>query len=151
MKRKKPTGKIPPKTMLLIITLLLAAPFLLVYSFIQTFFAKTYWKVWIYNNWYKNRKRVFFIYPRNNYNIKHIESKILPRIKDTAVIIDWDDRGGWPKGERYTIPIRIFKAWGGDYPMALGFMKPYEVKMFNFRYDFYNAEYDLFEYLAGIK
>jgi hypothetical protein len=135
----------------LVIALLILAPFLLIFLTIYGLIERTYWRIWIRYNWFSDGKRVFFIYQKTDEDAKYIETKLLPKLGDKAVVMDWAQRGAWEKGERKQPPTKIFEAWGKSFPMALVFLKPFQIKKFNFYRDFNNTEKDFFEYLAGIK
>ena len=97
---------------------------------------------WLYGKWLRLRweqtwgregKRILLVYSRSPNWHTYIENTWLPRVAPHAVVVDWSDRGTWPKWA--PVEIRAFRYWGGSRefnPLAVLFPKRGKVRTIRF-------------------
>jgi len=57
-------------------------------------------------------KRVLFVYSDSSTWKDHIEAKILPRLDDCSVVLNWSKRREWESSMRFE--ARLFDQWAGQ-------------------------------------
>jgi hypothetical protein len=134
-----------PKWLLPIIAialLVVAAPLVLsVVMAYAVWIGALYLVVW---SWWIGRapRRVLFVYSDSPNWKEHIEQRILPRLPQNAVVLNWSRRAQWP---RFSLAVLLFRAFSGDRefnPIALVFARFEFVERFRFWQPFRDAKHD---------
>lgn len=133
-----------PKWLLTIIAialLVVAAPLLLsVVAAYAVWIGALYLVVW---SWWIGRapRRVLFVYSDSPNWKGHIEQRVLPRLPQNAVVLNWSRRTQWP---RFSLAVLLFRAFSGDRefnPIALVFARFRFVERFRFWQPFRDAKH----------
>lgn len=113
--------------------------------------------VWLI--WLPRGKRLLLVYPNSPLWQSHIESRILPPLREQAVVLNWSERQKWRK--RRSLAVALLRFFGGPRefnPLVVVFRPPRFAKVFRFFRPFHDLkhgkpeslaalEHDLFEYL----
>lgn len=88
----------------------------------------------IEKDWFANGKYVFFLYSDSKKWKTYFEEKLIPKIKQKAVVWNWSTRimDGWQKDILEAKILSAFRPAGYFYPMAIVFLPNGEVKIFQF-------------------
>lgn len=116
---RKKANPIETVVMLLLIALLCIVffPFILAYVVREIYLRFQFHRVYI-----SQGKFVLFVYSDSPNWKSYIESKVLPPIKDYAIVLNWSERSKW-KGKK-SWPVQAFRHWGGSKefnPLAIVF------------------------------
>ena len=79
-------------------------------------------------------KKVVFVYSDSPHWQSRIESEVLPKISDQAVVLNWSERST-TKWRQRPLEVRIFKHWGGSRefnPLAIVFQEDGSVEVIRF-------------------
>ena len=82
--------------------------------------------------WLPRGKSVLFVYSESPIWQEYMATQILPLVQDRAVVLNWSERGRWP---RWSFRVHVFRAFGGDYnfnPMVVLFRPFRSAKVFRF-------------------
>jgi len=113
--------------------------------------------------WRRRGKRILLVYPCSPNWQSYIDTTWLPQVAPHAVVLDWSDRGQWPK--RAPVEVLAFRYWGGTNefnPLALLFPRRGRVRTLRFWQAFRDlkhgnelalrtAEVELFEFIESIR
>lgn len=106
--------------------------------------------VWIL--WLPRHKRLLFVYSDSPIWQTYIETHILPRIREQAVILNWSERQKWSK--RHMLAVAVFRQFGGrrDFnPMAVVFRPLTLGRVFRFFQPFRDLKHGKPELLARVE
>jgi hypothetical protein len=65
------------------------------------------WTIWLGTA----QRRVLFVYSDSPNWKTYAETRILPRLPENAVVLNWSHRARWP---RLSLPVMLFRAFAGD-------------------------------------
>jgi hypothetical protein len=110
---------------LLVLVLVVTAPLwlalvvvaVLVHAVWEVALYLTVWFWWIGHN----RRRTIFVYSDSPNWKEYIDRVILPRLPENSVVLNWSNRGQWP---RFAVPVLLFRTFAGRRefnPIALVF------------------------------
>lgn len=105
------------------------------------------WMLWLPRN-----KRLLFVYSDSPIWQTHIETQILPSIRDQAVILNWSQRKQW--SVRHTLAVAVFRHFGGRYefnPMAVVFRPLQLGRVFRFFQPFKELKHGKPESIARVE
>ncbi len=99
------------KIFILLLGVFVVLPVIIFFVFPIVFFQilKSLWfaiKVHLY--WYPKGKYLLFVYSESPNWKEYIETKILPKISDNAVILNWSEHGKWNENN---LEVQIFRHW----------------------------------------
>ena len=124
-----------------ILVLILLSPLLLLLSLPYLLYGLAIIvSVWLL--WHPKGKYVLFVYSNSPKWQTHIETLILPKIADLAVMLNWSERKHWQK--RWTLPVLAFYYFGGRRafnPLAVLFRPFRWPKTFRFYHCFQKAKH----------
>jgi hypothetical protein len=143
---------IPLVLLYLVLLLVVVLPLFLLYSLLL------YTMVSI--RWLARGKDVLFVYSNSPHWKEYIESNIVPRLRDRAIVMNWSERRRWSEFSLATACFRHFSGAREFNPLAVVFRPLRRAKIFRFFEAFrllkhgapsllHQTESDLFEYLAA--
>lgn len=99
--------------------------------------------VWLVRSrWSPQGKRLLFVYSDSPTWKARIETEILPKITQSAIILNWSKRNEW---EADTLAAKIFRHWVGERkefnPVAVTFAPWWKPKVFRFWRAFKSAQH----------
>jgi len=72
-----------------------------------------WWLRWRWErSWARERKRILLVYSRSPNWQSYIEQNWLPRIGDSAVLLNWSERASWSRA--MGLEVRSFRYWAGS-------------------------------------
>ncbi len=86
-------------------------------------------------------RRVVFVYSDSPNWKAHVESRILPRLPENTVVLNWSQRGQWP---RVSLPVILFRCFAGERefnPIGLVFERWRTVEDYRFWQAFRDAKH----------
>lgn len=104
--------------------------------------------IWI--TWGIKDRHILFVYSDSPSWLSYIEQEILPRIRETAVILNWSERQQW----KNSLAVLAFKFYGGNQnfnPMAIVFRSFRFHKIFRFYEAFKDFKHGKTESLEKIR
>jgi hypothetical protein len=97
------------------------------------------------------RKFVLFVYSDSPIWKSHLETEILPRIQEHALVLNWSVRKDWPK---LAWTVQAFHHWGGQKefnPLAIVFIHFFKVKVIRFYRPFLDFKHGKMQPLQRIE
>lgn len=85
---------------------ILLIPVFLIYRFLHSLWLGLLVK----QMWYPQKKYLLFVYSNSPNWKEYIETYILPKIADYAVIINWSERSDWD-WKKKPLELKVFKHW----------------------------------------
>ena len=85
----------------------------------------------VWSKWCRQGKYVLFVYSNSPNWQNYVEERILPKIRDHSIILNWSERKSWPQN----LATKVFKYYGGYRefnPMAVVFQPFKRTKVFRF-------------------
>jgi hypothetical protein len=89
--------------------------------------------VMIWRQWNRRGKNILLVYSSSHTWKAYFEERILPRVKEQAVVLNWSERSAWPKG--FSLPVAAFRHFGGARefnPLAVVFRPFHRTRIFRF-------------------
>jgi hypothetical protein len=86
-------------------------------------------------------RRVVFVYSDSPNWKAHVESRILPRLPENTVVLNWSQRRQWP---RFSLPVMLFRCFAGEHefvPIGLVFERWQAVEEYRFWQPFRDAKH----------
>jgi hypothetical protein len=86
-------------------------------------------------------RRVVFVYSDSPNWKAYVQSRILPRLPENTVILNWSERRQWP---RFSLPVILFRCFAGERefnPIGLVFERWRLVKDYRFWQPFRDAKH----------
>ena len=106
----------------------------------------------VWTLWLPRSKRLLFVYSDSPIWQAHIETHILPRIREQAVILNWSQRRQW--SSRRSLAVAVFRHFGGYRefnPMAVVF-RPFRLRRtFRFFHPFHDLKHGKPDSLARVE
>jgi hypothetical protein len=86
-------------------------------------------------------RRILFVYSDSPNWKAYVEARILPRLPENSVVLNWSQRGQW---QRFSLPVTLFHCFAGDRefnPIGLVFDRWHTVKDYRFWQPFRDAKH----------
>jgi len=113
-----------------LLALILLVPFLLLAAFVHVLWGfGIHLAICLF--WFTRGRRMLFVYSNSTTSREYVESEILPRICNQAVVLNWSDRKRW----QHSLAVVAFQRFGGDrsfVPIAVVFRPFRSAKVFRF-------------------
>ena len=106
----------------------------------------------VWTLWLPRRKRLLFVYSDSPVWREYVETRILPLIREQAVILNWSERRQWSL--RHMLAVAVFRHFGGrkDFnPMAVVFQPLKRARVFRFFQPFHDFKRGKPETLAKVE
>ena len=118
---------------------LLLAALVLAIPFGMAWVCKATWLGYLVRRrWYPQGKYLLFVYSDSRMWKPYIETEILPRVGEKAVVMNWSERSEWNHKEN-SLAMQVFGHWGGAKrfnPVAITFLPWWKPVVFRFWYAF---------------
>jgi hypothetical protein len=72
---------------------------------------ESYLKKRVYSEWYPQGKCLLFVYSDSPVWKDYIETNIIPKISESAAILNWSERVKWALDSK--LEVKVFKKWAG--------------------------------------
>jgi len=96
-------------------------------------------------------KNILFVYSDSTNWKLYIETNILPRIQDKAIILNWSERSQW---DNSSWEVRTFLHWGGyrDFnPVAIVYCNFFKIRVISFHKAFLDYKHEKIETLQKVE
>jgi hypothetical protein len=117
---------------LAIATLILLSPILIIVLMVYLLYTLIF-HLAIWSRWWLRGKFILFVYSNSPIWKEYIESRILPKIEQRAIVLNWSERSRW--AGQFSLAALTFQHYGGRRgfnPLAVVFRPFHRAKVFRF-------------------